>query len=220
MRADSPPPNMRVQRTRSSPSAPHSPLTRRPLGGGSRSGALAMALLLACSVASSIPSKESEVLTPAALGLSDQNLYARVGSVLWQAEATEGFQHLSSAERTVCLVFALEAEVQNGGFAQFFANSSGEFARETSAALAAVGASATDALLRQALEPFGPEGPSRSSDLRNGQLKAIGPKADELWGRLDEEFYREVDDLAVLTAKYIRAHAREIRGLHASKAGA
>ena len=26
-------PNMRVQRTRSSPSAPHSPLTRYPLGG-------------------------------------------------------------------------------------------------------------------------------------------------------------------------------------------
>jgi hypothetical protein len=28
------PPNMRVQRTRSSPSAPHSPLTRHPLGRG------------------------------------------------------------------------------------------------------------------------------------------------------------------------------------------
>ena len=28
-----PPPNTRVQRTRPSPSAPHSPLTRHPLGG-------------------------------------------------------------------------------------------------------------------------------------------------------------------------------------------
>jgi hypothetical protein len=27
------PPNTRVQRTRSSPSAPHSPLSRQPLGG-------------------------------------------------------------------------------------------------------------------------------------------------------------------------------------------
>jgi hypothetical protein len=30
----SPPPNTRVQRTRSSASPPHSPLTRYPLGGG------------------------------------------------------------------------------------------------------------------------------------------------------------------------------------------
>jgi len=32
------PPNMRVQRTRSSPSAPHSPLTRWPLGNASELG--------------------------------------------------------------------------------------------------------------------------------------------------------------------------------------
>jgi hypothetical protein len=34
------PPNTRVQRTRSSPSAPHSPLTRRPLGGARRDRAV------------------------------------------------------------------------------------------------------------------------------------------------------------------------------------
>ena len=32
------PPNTRVQRTRSSPSARHSPLTRHPLGGGNSQG--------------------------------------------------------------------------------------------------------------------------------------------------------------------------------------
>src|SRR5689334_8945304 len=44
-------PNMRVQRTRSSPSAPHSPLTRRPLGGRRQlSGAMPGLGLLLCLV--------------------------------------------------------------------------------------------------------------------------------------------------------------------------
>jgi len=43
------PPNMRVQRTRSSPSAPHSPLTRWPLGGWNVMPALVlMSTVLGC----------------------------------------------------------------------------------------------------------------------------------------------------------------------------
>jgi hypothetical protein len=42
------PPNMRVQRTRSSASPPHSPLTRGPLGGVSALGLVALAAAAAC----------------------------------------------------------------------------------------------------------------------------------------------------------------------------
>src|SRR5947208_14837219 len=42
-------PNKRVQRTRSSPSAPHSPLTRKPLGGRSRFHGLVALLVLTVS---------------------------------------------------------------------------------------------------------------------------------------------------------------------------
>ena len=45
-------PNTRVQRTRSSPSAPHSPLTRRPLGGSLLQGGLRLTLLLGAALGS------------------------------------------------------------------------------------------------------------------------------------------------------------------------
>jgi hypothetical protein len=53
-----PAPNMRVQRPRSSPSAPHSPLTRRPLGGGRRCVGCTIILAVAASACSSGPTLE------------------------------------------------------------------------------------------------------------------------------------------------------------------
>jgi hypothetical protein len=56
-----------------------------------------------------------------------------------QKAAREGEQELSDAERTVLAVEALESEVNNGGYSQFFLNSSTEFAPLIVASLQRIG---------------------------------------------------------------------------------
>lgn len=55
----------------------------------------------------------------------------RISEAVWAQEAAEGIDGLSPAERVFLCVWNLEAEVNNGGFGQFFANSAGDNALET-----------------------------------------------------------------------------------------
>jgi len=55
--------------------------------------------------------------------------------------ANERFSELSPSERVFILIWDLEAEVNNGGFNQFFFNSAGDRASATPAALRAIGRS-------------------------------------------------------------------------------
>lgn len=61
----------------------------------------------------------------------------------------EDIDDLSKSEQTVFLTGLLENEVNNGGFAQFLYNDSGNFAYETLEALGEIGAAATAKLLKR-----------------------------------------------------------------------
>ena len=95
----------------------------------------------------------------------------------------------STIDRRLLLVGELEADVNNGGFSQYLANKGARRARSAVAALKAIGARKTAAMLEQAMAP--------------------GATAARL-SALDGRFYKAPEDLAVLAAR----HA----GLKASKA--
>jgi hypothetical protein len=133
--------------------------------------------------------------TQFAIALSD-HVYGR--------EGPEGISGLTEAEQTVYCIDGLEREVNNGGFAQFFLNSAGDYARETVAALRRVGAHHTAQLLERAMAPFGAAGPSAGPEERAAQLARIGKTADSLWRELDDAFYAYKDDLTGLLRSYVR----------------
>ena len=54
---------------------------------------------------------------------------------MWAREAAVGVKALSPGERVFLYVWNLEAEVNNGGFEQFYLNSAGDNAIETPVAL-------------------------------------------------------------------------------------
>lgn len=72
---------------------------------------------------------------------------------LWPV-ANEGLQDLSPPEQTFILVWELEAEVNNGGFHQFFFNSDGDRAVLTPAALRQIGAEHTASIVERANAMF------------------------------------------------------------------
>ena len=64
-------------------------------------------------------------------------------------------EKLNEYEKTFFLTQTLEAEINNGGFSQFFFNSGGNFTYETVDAFEAIGAVKTAEICRKAIASFG-----------------------------------------------------------------
>ena len=100
------------------------------------------------------------------------------------------------------LVDELEGQVNNGGFHQFFFNSSGDCTAETISALDTIGAHAVADLLKHAAGMFPSGSPPKDRQARIEVLRTCFPKTDE-FRTLDEEFFAYPDDLASLLENYI-----------------
>ena len=148
-------------------------------------------LALAVSLSCSTPARDAGVVTGTPL-LTDGaaiDLF-KVSEAVWAREAKHGIKGLTEPEQTFLRVWNLEAEVNNGGFAQYFENSAGDHAVGTPDALRAVGAPEMASLVEQAMQPFGPSGPPADRDARSKAIQALPASARELWDQLDGQFYK------------------------------
>jgi hypothetical protein len=146
---------------------------------------------LAVSVSCSTPGGNSGVVpgTPLLADDADIDLF-KVSEAVWAREARHGIAGMTDSEKVFLRVWNLEAEVNNGGFAQYFENSAGDYAVGTPDALRSVGAPEMAALAERAMEPFGPSGPPPDRDARSRAMQALPASARELWDQLDDQFYR------------------------------
>jgi hypothetical protein len=104
------------------------------------------------------------------------------------------------------LVRDLEAEINNGGFDQFFFNSAGDKTAETIAALDAIGASHTAKIVRKAAGRFPGGMPPTDRDERQDLLGAsVSPESDA-FEEEDAAFLEYRDDLESLAAAYAVQH--------------
>lgn len=116
----------------------------------------------------------------------------RIDSILcaleWAIQAKQEQQKLSSEETLFLSIMALDREVMNGGFDQFFTNSSSQYAPVIVENLRAIGSENTARLAERALE--------NREDF--DALDAI-----------DQEYYANYENEAKLWA-YIQRHAQAI----------
>lgn len=119
-----------------------------------------------------------------------------------------GYKALSSAEQTIHVIFRLEAEVNNGGFHQYYFNSAGDHALAAPAALLRIGARRAAALVREANEAFPEPGPSPQRETRIQQLEQL--PAEGRFEQLDDRFYQYPEDLQRLLAAFARAHRADL----------
>lgn len=127
---------------------------------------------------------------------------------LWPI-ANERFSALSASEQVFMLVWELEAEVNGGGFNQFFSNSAGDRAGAAAAALRAIGADRTAAIVDEATSMF-PDGPPADRSAREEVLAELDPDVD-LFESLDEAFSAYPDDLSGLLHSFVLANRSDIR---------
>jgi len=116
-----------------------------------------------------------------------------------------GFESLSPAERIIHCIWWLEAEVNNGGFDQFFFNSAGDLYAETCDALTMIGANKTRKLLDAASTVAFPATPPTNRAERNS-LQASSDEATDQLNDLDQKFYAYEDDLTQLVNTFLASH--------------
>lgn len=119
-------------------------------------------------------------------------------------EFGDRIERLTEAQKNFFYNQSLEKEVNNGGFGQYFMNSSGEYAHETIQSLITIGANKTAAILQQAINEFPGAKVPKERHIRLEALERIEDSADEVWDSLDQQFYEYEDDLNSLNIEYIK----------------
>ena len=115
----------------------------------------------------------------------------------------EDMSVLSDAERIFYITQTLEMEVNNGGFSQFFYNSSGDFSNELVSAFTAIGAHKTAAICQKAIDAFGRDIPVDREE-RQAMLDELeSDEIEEILDACDGAFYDYEDDLNELNYRFV-----------------
>ncbi len=120
-------------------------------------------------------------------------------------KAELGDPPLSASESAILHIYGLEAEVNNGGFDQYFFNSAGDGAARALAGLQLIGAAKAADIVRRAMAVFGSDGPAPDREARWLQMDRLDDAAKATLDRLSDEFQGYPDPLADL----VMSHCRE-----------
>lgn len=115
-------------------------------------------------------------------------------------------ENLNEYERVFYVVEDLEMEVNNGGFAQFFYNSSGALSGELVHSLTEIGAYKTAEICRKALSAFGADMPVDRAEREEFLDKMFSKELDDILNQCDNDFYKYEEDLDELNYAYMMKH--------------
>ena len=118
---------------------------------------------------------------------------------------------LTPGQRALLALHWCVAEVCNGGFDQFFTNSTGVIAPVALEGAQRTGAQEMAELLRRAYSAFPGGSPSQVREEREEFLESLDEDArDGMWESLDEAFYVLMDsELYPKACAYVRTHPEE-----------
>jgi hypothetical protein len=121
-----------------------------------------------------------------------------------------GYDSLSQVEKVLHHVYWLESEVNNGGFHQYFSNSSGDYAFETPEACKEIGAPYTASLVDNANNIFPNGKPPSDWQQRNNWLNENGETIKKTLGDIDNKFFEYREPLAELQKEYMEKYKGQI----------
>jgi len=154
-----------------------------------------------------------------------------------QKSARVGEQYLSQEERIILAIEALEGEVNNGGYSQFFTNSSSEYAPIIHEALERIECSEVAKITRRAIDALGPatwtaaaiassvaayakeehqhfESKGGSTFQRLPVDPSSPSKHDAIWIELDkcdQLYYRSTENIADKLFEFVKANKQAIQ---------
>ena len=123
-----------------------------------------------------------------------------------KCEYGDKMQNLNGEQRVFYITQALEREVNNGGFSQFFFNHDGAFANELISSFEKIGAEKTAQICKKAISVYDDSVPE-DRDAREAVLTTDDEKEEErieaILNECDDEFFEYEDDLLELNYQFI-----------------
>jgi len=131
---------------------------------------------------------------------------------IYDREKQRGWDRLSEPERYFASVWTLDADVNNGGFSQYFFNSYSDHCRDALQGLRAIGAPQAADLLGGAMALFGPAGPALDRIARQQELSRIVDQDPERFNEFDNAYYKGAEAIYVQLMLYAAKHASHFGG--------
>ncbi len=120
-----------------------------------------------------------------------------------------GDENLSDEERIVLAVENLEREVNNGGYSQFFVNSSVRYAPVIVDALVRIGCPVTAKITEEAIQALGLD--SLSPEAAEQAANAADDSLNEALDGCDQRYYRAGENIGGQLIEFVKAHPEAIR---------
>ena len=118
----------------------------------------------------------------------------------------DNLEALNQEQRIFYVIMVLDAEVNNGGFSQFFFNSSGFLGNEIVSAFEKIGAMKTSEICKTAVSVFGDEVPTDWAERQSVLVPEDQEEADGIEAFLNEcdnAYYKYEDNLSELIYQFI-----------------
>ncbi len=123
----------------------------------------------------------------------------------------EEFARQSFPQKVFSAIWAVGSEVNNGGFSQYFVNSSAETAAFVVEALRTIGAPDTAAICERALAAAFPTGLPDSEDAIRSLASDFPDEIIDKLEELDQKFFSYPHDLTELLFTYVSEHCHSVR---------
>jgi len=124
----------------------------------------------------------------------------------------ENVAALNEHERLFFVTQEVEREVNNGGFDQFFFNSSGNFSNEIVKAFVTIGADTTAKICQTAIDVFNGKVPVEHGKRQIMMVEELNQdESGEVWDNCTSDFNGYQDNLADLIYAYIMEHKDAFR---------
>lgn len=121
----------------------------------------------------------------------------------------ENMDRLTEAQKVFYYNQNIENEVNDGGFNQYFFNSSGNNALEIVESLKIIGAYKTASIVQRAVNQFPNSKIPKDRAERIALLQQIESIANHKWEELEQEFYKYEDDLNKLNIEFIKKNKKD-----------
>jgi hypothetical protein len=116
------------------------------------------------------------------------------------------FSAQSEPQKVFSAIWALESQVNNGGFLQYFISSDYDTAEFAPEALRRIGADSCSAIVSRALRSLTPGALPASREGCESLVEALSEDASDQFDALDSEFFAYPDNLTELLYGFVAGH--------------
>ncbi len=128
---------------------------------------------------------------------------------LQRKEEVKGPNSLSDEERVILAIEALEREVNNGGYSQFFYNSSNEYARIIVDSLNKIGCNKVAGITKRAIDALQIKGDINTESIEEA-MDSDNEELDKELSLCDDEYYDAGEDIEGNLFDYIKKNRNKI----------